>query len=238
MDLEGKVAIITGASSGIGEAYARALQGEGVKLVIAGQRAERLDAFARKHDGVRVLAGDIVDPRVVDATFDLAFQAFGRLDIVVNNAGYMVADPIDRIDIDQVARMVRINVESAFRVMYKAMKHFKSVGTGHLVNTSSISGLKTAPEGGAYAGTKHAIEALAHALRLEVARTDIRVTNLQPGLVATELHRDFEVPMAVKRNIAQPLQPDDIARALLFALKQPDHVRIAAVLIVPGESGL
>jgi NADP-dependent 3-hydroxy acid dehydrogenase YdfG len=236
MSLQGKTAIVTGASSGMGQAFAKALAAEGVNVVVNGQRGQRLDEFTKEHDNARALAGDITDPRVVDRLFDLAQEAFGGVDIVVNNAGYMTSGPIEQIDLDLVSRMVRINVDAAFRIMYKAIKHFKARGSGHLVNMSSIVGMKVAAEVGAYAGTKHAIEALAHALRLEVARTDIRITNLQPGLVATELHRDYAVSMAKQRNINKPLSTEDIARALLFALKQPDHVRIAAILIVPGES--
>ncbi len=234
--LEGRTAIVTGASSGMGRTFARALAAEGANVVVNGQRAERLEQLASEHPRIRAVPGDITDPQLVDRLFERALEEFGSLDIVLNNAGYMTSGPIDEIDLDLMSRMVRINVEAAFRVMYKAVKHFKSTGSGHLVNTSSIVGVKVAAEVGAYAGTKHAIEALAHALRLEVARTNIRITNLQPGLVATELHRAYEVPMAKQRNISHPLQPEDIARAMVFALTQPDHVRISTMLIMPGES--
>jgi NADP-dependent 3-hydroxy acid dehydrogenase YdfG len=234
--LSNKTAIVTGSSSGMGLAIAEALAAEGVNVVVSGQRPERLEKFTRAHANSRSLAGDITDPRVVERLFALALSEFGSLDIVVNNAGYMTSGPIEEIDLDLISRMVDINVNAAFRVMYTAVKHFKAVGAGHLVNMSSIVGNKVATEVGAYAGTKHAIEALAHALRMEVARTNIRITNLQPGLVATELHRDYAVPIAKQRNIQNPLQPSDIVNALLFALKQPDHVRISAMLIVPGES--
>ncbi len=238
MDLTGKVAIITGASSGLGLACAEALAGEGVRLVLGGRRVDRLEALAARFPGTRTLAGDITDPAAIDALFALADEAFGSVDIVFNNAGYMTSGSIEEIDIDRVAAMVRINVEAAYRVMYTAMKRFRRTGHGHLVNTSSILGLKVGLESGAYAGTKFAIEALAEALRMEVARSDIRITNLQPGLIATELHREYEVSIARQRSIDHPLQPADVARALLFALKQPAHVRVPAILISPGESAL
>ena len=237
-DLAGKVAIITGASSGLGLACAEALAGEGVRLVLSGRRADRLAAFAERFPGTRVQAGDITDPAVIDQLFALADDAFGSVDIVFNNAGYMTSGPIETIDIDRVAGMVRINVEAAFRVMYTAAKLFRRTGRGHLVNTSSILGTKVGLETGAYAGTKYAIEALAEALRMEVARSDIRITNLQPGLIATELHREYEVSIAKARNIQHPLVPADVARALLFALKQPAHVRVPTIMISPGESAL
>lgn len=234
--LKGKTAIVTGASSGMGRAFAKALAAEGVRLVISGQRRDRLEQVAGELPGLLFVAGDMSDPAVTDRLFEQAVDSFGRVDIVINNAGFMTSGPIEEIDLDLISKMVRINVDAAFRVMYKAVKHFKTTGTGHLVNVSSIVGIKVAAEVGAYAGTKHAIEALAHALRLELARTDIRITNLQPGLVTTELHRDYKVSMAAQRKISIPLSPEDVARSLLFALQQPNHVRIPALLITPGES--
>jgi len=234
--LSNKTAIVTGASSGMGQAVAEALAAEGVRVLVTGQRAERLDQFTRAHADSRSLAGDITDLSVVDRLFELALAEFGSIDIVINNAGFMTSGPIEQIDLDLVAHMVNVNVNAAFRVMYKAIKHFKAMGSGHLINMSSILGNKVATEVGAYAGTKHAIEALAHALRMEVARTNVRITNLQPGLVATELHRDYAISMAKQRNIDKPLRPSDIVNAILFTLKQPDHVRISSMLIIPGES--
>lgn len=236
MSLEGKVAVITGATSGMGLACAEALAGEGVRLVVTGQRQDRLDDVTRRLDGAVALAGDITVASFPQQLFDLALETHGQIDIVLNNAGYMTSGPIETIDIEKVCRMARINVEAAFRVMYLAVKHFRKTGAGHLVNTSSVLGYKTGAEVGAYAGTKHAIEALGEALRIEVARSDIRITNIQPGLVQTELHREYETSMAKLRNITSPLQPTDIARMLLFVLQQPDHVRIPKLLITPFES--
>lgn len=236
MTLEGKVAIITGATSGMGLACAEALAAQGVQLVVTGQRQDRLDALTSRIQNAASLAGDITQEDVAGRLFDLALERYGRIDIVLNNAGYMTSGPIETIDIESVCRMVRINVEAAYRVMYMTMKHFRQTGAGHLINTSSVLAYKTGAEVGAYAGTKHAIEALGEALRIEVARSNIRVTNIQPGLVQTELHREYEVSMAKMRNITQPLLPEDIARMVLFVLQQPDHVRIPKLLITPFES--
>jgi NADP-dependent 3-hydroxy acid dehydrogenase YdfG len=121
---------------------------------------------------------------------------------------------------------------------YVAVKHFKSVGSGFLLNTSSVLGLKVRPTAGAYAGTKFAIEALSEALRLELAKTNIAVACVQPGLVQTELHRHYKVPPALSLNIPRPLQPEDIARVVRFILEQPDHVRLPGVMVVPADQEL
>jgi NADP-dependent 3-hydroxy acid dehydrogenase YdfG len=236
--LDGQVALVTGASSGIGQACARALLAAGVRVLAAGRRADRLDALASEHEQGQVvgMAGDITDPVHVDALFAGALERFGRLDIVFNNAGFMVSGPVTDLDLDLVTRMVRINVEAAFRVMHLAVLHFMGAGGGTLVSTSSSLGRKTAVHAGAYAGTKHALEALAEALRMEVAGLPIRITNLRPGLVATELHRDYAVPMGRQRGIDTPLTPEDVASSLMFVLCQPAHVRIPELLIQPAQA--
>jgi NADP-dependent 3-hydroxy acid dehydrogenase YdfG len=129
--------------------------------------------------------------------------------------------------------MVRVNVEAAYRMAYTAVKHFRRVGRGHLVNTSSVLGFKVRPKAGAYAGTKYAVEALSEALRLELAGSDIKVTCIEPGLVITDLHRDHAVRPEVAQSVAQPLQPADVAQCILFALQQPAHVAIPRLMVLP-----
>ncbi len=235
MSLDGKVALITGATSGIGLASARAMAAAGMKLVIAGQRASLLAENAKALGDCVAVAGDITEPGAPEALFQRALDTHGRLDVVMNNAGLVENGPAETIDLDRVSRMVRVNVEVAFRVMYLAIRHFKQQGSGHLVNTSSVLGTKVRPNIGAYAGTKHAVEALAEALRLEVVGSGIRVTCVEPGLVATDLHRDFAEPPSKMQGIEEPLKPEDVARSVMFALEQPSHVLIPRVLILPRE---
>ncbi len=233
MSLEGQVALITGASSGIGLAAAEALSAVGVKLVLTGRRKEKLAAHGERLPDTVVRAGDITDPALPGALIELALANHGRLDIVINNAGLNHNAPIEEIDVDLVCEMVRVNVEAAYRVAYLACKHFRRAGRGHLVNTSSVLGFKVRVKAGAYAGTKYAIEALSEALRLELAGSAIKVTCIEPGLVLTDLHRDHPIRPEVAQSVSQPLVAADVARTILFALQQPEHVLIPRLMVLP-----
>lgn len=238
MDLKGKVAIITGATSGIGAAVARNLDEAGVKLVLTGRREDRLAALCGELGCAASLAGDLADASVPQALMNKAQEEYGRCDIVLNNAGVMEVGPIEKIDIDRVCHMARVNVEAAYRMAYTALKMFVAQGSGHLINVSSILGTKTRPTAGAYAGTKYAIEALSESLRMEVARTDVAVSCIEPGLVQTELQDHWEVHPTKALDIPNPLQPEDIARCVRFVLEQPKHVRIPRMLVTPQEQAM
>jgi len=238
MDLKDKVAIITGASSGIGRAVARNLNEAGVKFILTGRREDRLTELKDELEHAAILTGDISQDGMPQSLLANALDTFGRCDIVFNNAGIIKAGSIDEIDIEAMCYMVRVNVEAAFRMAYVAVKHFKSTGSGYLLNTSSVLGTKVRPTAGAYAGTKFAIEALTEALRLELAKTNIAVSCVEPGLVQTDLHREWPVPPAQSLNIPRPLQPEDIARVVRFILEQPDHVRLPRILAVPSDQEL
>jgi NADP-dependent 3-hydroxy acid dehydrogenase YdfG len=233
MSLEGQVALITGASSGIGLAAAEALSAAGVKLVLTGRREDKLAAHQARLPDCVVQAGDITDPALAGELIELALSAHGRLDIVLNNAGLNHNAPIEEIDVDLVCEMVRVNVEAAYRMAYLAVKHFRRAGRGHLVNTSSVLGFKVRSKAGAYAGTKYAIEALSEALRLELAGSAIKVTCIEPGLVVPALHRGHKVRPEVLQSVAEPLQPADVAGTILFALQQPAHVAIPRLMVLP-----
>ncbi|UCH46459.1 MAG: SDR family oxidoreductase [Betaproteobacteria bacterium] len=232
--LSGKVAVITGASSGIGLAVANELHSHGMKLVLNSRSEARL-APLESEVGATVLAGDVTSPDLPKTLLDLALSTYGQCDVVLNNAGLIEVGPIESIDIDKVCAMVRTNVEAAYRVAYTFMRHFVDRGEGHLLNTSSVLGTKVRPTAGAYAGTKYAIEALSEALRMEVAGTGVAVTCIEPGLVRTALHRDWPVQPSEALNVPNPLTPEDIARSVSFVLNQPAHVRIPRIMILPGE---
>jgi len=235
MDLKGKAALVTGASSGIGLAVAESLAKAGVRLVISGRRADLLVAHAKRLPECVAFPGEITDADFANDLFTRAVQHTGGLDIVVNNAGRVATGPIDEIDIDLVCAMVRVNVEAAFRIAHLAVKHFRRRGAGHLINTGSVLGTKVRAQIGAYAGTKHAVEALSEALRLELAGSGIRITTVEPGLVRTELHRDIAKKEGVLPDVAEPLTPADVARTVMFALDQPAHVNLPRIMILPRD---
>lgn len=228
-DLAGRVAIITGASSGIGEASARRLRAQGMRLVVTARRADRLQALADDLGETEVVAGDICDPALPAALVQRALARFGRCDAVLNNAGILTLGPVETLDIEAVCRMVRVNVEAAYRVAFEAMKHFKAAGRGDLVNLSSIVGTKITTAGvGWYAGTKYAIEALTEALRLEGHPAGVRVSCIEPGMTKTEI---FPTPIT---SIARPLDPEDIADAVVYILASPAHVAVPRLMVLPS----
>ncbi|QYO68355.1 SDR family oxidoreductase [Leptolyngbya sp. 7M] len=164
MILQNQTAVITGASSGIGAATARELSAAGMNLVLSARRLEHLQQLASDLKNVEILAGDITESTLPQKLIDTAVVQFGSCDVVFNNAGLLTVGTIDEISIDRVCDMVRVNVEAAFRMSYTALKHFQTVGRGHLINTSSVLGTKVRVTAGAYAGTKFAIEALSETL--------------------------------------------------------------------------
>ena len=238
MDMTGHVAIVTGASSGIGLATVRELHAMGIKVVATARNEDLLRNLASELSELVYRTGDITQNSLPADLIETAMTQFGRCDIVINNAGVIQVGAIETIDIDKVCHMVRVNVESAFRVAYTALKHFQSVGTGHLINISSLLGTKVRPTAGAYAGTKYAIEALSEALRMEVAKTPIKVSCIEPGLVMTGLHREWDVHPKDSMDIPHPLKPEDIARTVRYVLELPEHVRIPRILVMPGDQQL
>jgi NADP-dependent 3-hydroxy acid dehydrogenase YdfG len=229
-----RVAVITGATGGIGSAVAKALSGAGYQLVLSGRSTSKLNALAATMQTASVVvAGDLQDSALPHLLLSTALESFGRCDVCLNNGGILEVGQIQDIDIDRVCEMVRVNVEAAFRVTYAFLKHFVSQRTGHLINVSSVLGKKVRSTAGAYAGTKHAIEALSEALRIELSKTDVQVSCIEPGLIRTGLHDGWEIHPTQLMGISEPLLPDDIARMILFLLQQPSHVRIPQLMILP-----
>ena len=232
--MENRVAVITGATGGIGAAVAEALSEAGWSLVLSGRSAEKLSALAAQlGTHVAVIPGDLRDASLPRAMLAAALKKFGRCDMCFNNAGMLEVGPIESIEIERVCEMVRVNVEGAFRVAYVFLQHFVQEKTGHLINVSSVLGKKVRPTAGAYAATKFAMEALSEALRMELSKTDVQVSSIQPGLVLSDLHRRWEVHPRELMGIEEPLLPADIARMVLFLLAQPPHVRIPQLMILP-----
>ena len=239
MELKGKVAIITGASSGIGEGTARELADAGMKLVLTSRRKQLLDEIAAQLNTETVtISGDITNESLPQKLIDTAMDKFGSCDVVFNNAGVMIVGSAEDIDLEAMCRMVRINVEAVYRLAIVAMRHMVSRGGGYLINTSSILGTKVRQTTGAYAGTKYAVEALTEDLRMQAAGTGVRVCALEPGLVETHLQDHFPVHPRDMLDIKALVQPADIGRAIRFMLEQPDHVAIPRILVMPTDQGM
>ncbi len=233
MDNKEKICLITGASSGIGYAIAKALGRDNHTLIVTARRKERMDGLAGKV--VDIVAGDLTSHDFLDSLDSYVYDKYGRCDILFNCAGIQENGAIEEIDIDKMSRMVRLNVESTFRLTYRFLKRFKKQGSGHIVTISSVLGTKVRPTAGAYAGTKFAIEALSEALRMELAGTNIKITCIEPGLVMTELHKDWKIHPKISMGIHEPLAADDIVEAVRFILNQPEHVRIPKLMILPKD---
>lgn len=236
MQLENRVALVTGASSGIGAAVARELSGAGMKTLLTARRGDCLREICSLLTAAEFVAADMEAPDTPQRILDATLECFGRCDVVVNNAGIIETGEIDEIDLDRVSRMIRLNVEAAVRMAYLSLRHFRRAGTGHLVNMSSVLGTKVRPAAGAYAATKHALEALSEALRMELAGSGVQVTCIQPGLVLTELHDHMEIHPSRSMGVRKPLSPEDVAQAVRFVLTRPSHVRIPRLMVLPGEN--
>ncbi len=233
--LRDRVAVITGAASGMGAAVAQTFLQAGARLVVTDRSGDGLSKLFGGNPATAMVVGDLTDAKTPSTLLDTALKQFGRCDIVFNNAGACEVGTIGDIDVDRVCAMVRINVEAAFRVAYTFVRHFAKQNTGHLVSTSSVLGTKVRPTAGAYAGTKYAVEALSEALRLELARTGVRISCIEPGLVATPLHDRWAVHPRDVLKITEPLEATDIARMVLWIVTQPERMFIPRLMVLPKE---
>ena len=234
MNNKSKICVITGASSGIGFGIAKALVQKGHKVIATARRSERLLDIG----AAEVISGDLNSPDVQDQLVTQVYDKFGHCDFLFNCAGVMEAATIENMDMDRMSNMLRLNIESTFRLTYKFLKHFKKQGSGHVVNISSILGTKVRPTTGPYAATKYALEALSEALRMELAGTGIGMSCIEPGLVLTELHDHWETHPKDMFSIKEPLVVDDIVQAALFIMDQPHHVNIPRMMVLPKEQPL
>ncbi len=233
MELKDKVAVVTGASAGIGVAVARTLAEAGVKLVLTGRREDRLQTLAADlPTEVATLAADIAAPETPERLLKLAQDRFGRADVVVNNAGVLTIGPVDTIDLDGVSQMIRINFEAVVRSSYVFARAFKAQGSGHIINLSSIGAYLNAPMAGVYGGLKQGLEGFTHALRMELAGTGVKVGSIAPGTTQTEIFRDIRARGEKSWDeYITPLQAEDIADGVRYMLERPDRANVARLLL-------
>lgn len=238
--LAGKTVLVTGASSGIGEATALALSAAGANLAAGARRADRLATLADKAPGeVLPLNLDVTDQQSVQAAVAATVEHFGGLDVLVNNAGVMLSGPIAGADTTEWTRMVETNLLGSMYAVHAALPHLlKSKGT--VLQVSSTSGRIASAGGAVYAATKFGVNAFSEALRQEVTAQGVRVVIVEPGFVSTELadHISDPATRAAAQQMAasmRTLQPEDIANAVVYALTQPEHVAVNEILIRPTD---
>jgi NADP-dependent 3-hydroxy acid dehydrogenase YdfG len=236
------VAVVTGASSGIGEATVRSLAAEGAAVVAGARRKERLHGLVEEvtRDGGKAIAVecDLTDEQQAHALVDRAIGEFGRIDILVNNAGVMLLSKVEKGLSDEWRQMFDVNVLGLLYATDAAVEAMKRQGSGHIVNVSSVAGRKTRPTGGVYSGTKFAVNAISEAMRQELLEDGIRITIVEPGAVATELTEhitDEEVRKGLKQRNIEPLRSEDVANAIAYAVSQPQRVSVNEILIRPTQ---
>ena len=247
--LSGTVALVTGASSGIGEATALALAAHGATVALAARRADRLEDVASRIGAAGGTAHAIeIDITAAGAPTELVARVVrtcGRLDTLVNNAGVMILGPIGEADVTQWQRMLDLNVTALMACSHAALPHLLAAAAGgprgvaDLVNISSTAGRVARAGGGVYNATKFAVGAFSEALRQEITKRQVRVSLVEPGLTATELqsHNTPEIQAMIKTNFAldDPLQAADIADAVLFVVTRPRHVAVNEMLVRPTQ---
>jgi NADP-dependent 3-hydroxy acid dehydrogenase YdfG len=246
--LAGTVALVTGASSGIGEATARALAAEGASVAIVARRLDRLNALADSigdRDQVEVIEADVTDEDQARSAVDRTASRFGRLDTLVNNAGVMLLGPIVDAPIEEWRRMVELNLLGLLYCTHTALPHLIAAAesdprrVADVVNVSSVAGRVARTGNGVYSATKFGVVAFGESLRQEVAARHVRVTAVEPGATATELagHNRPEILEGMRGTFSgiEMLKSQDIADAIVYAVTRPRHVALNELLVRPTE---
>jgi len=240
--LEGRVAAITGASSGIGEATALALAEAGARVALGARRKDRLDALVEKiGDSALAIETDVADESQARDFIQQTKSELGSVDILVNNAGVMLLGLLLMQDGDDWRRMIEVNQLGLLYCSHEALKLMTDAGGGHIVNVSSVAGRRANAGSAVYNMTKFGVTAFSEALRQEAAHVNVRVTCVEPGFVETELVSHNKNQMVVdaadkmRDEIGKVLESRDIAEAILYAVSQPEHVAVNEVLVRPTK---
>ncbi|MDC3743047.1 SDR family oxidoreductase [Pseudomonas syringae pv. syringae] len=240
-NIQGKVVLITGASSGIGEAAARLIAAKGAYVVLGARRIERLQTLAADIEAqggsARFRSLDVTDAPDMQAFADFAKHAFGKIDVIINNAGVMPLSPLAALNIAEWNQMLDVNVRGVLHGIAAVLPSMQAQGHGQIINISSIGGLAVSPTAAVYCATKFAVRAISDGLRQETDK--IRVTVVCPGVVESELAdsiSDETAREAMKAFRKVALEPDAIARALVYAIEQPDGVDVSEIVVRPTGS--
>ncbi len=233
MSIAGTTAVITGASSGIGEAISRRLDQEGLKLLLVARSAEKLSALASELKHASTLALDVTDEDAGERILARVAEDFGHADILVNSAGMMAIGKVDEIDFGKARAMLRLNTEATIMAALVFAKNFKTRGAGTIINISSVAGYKPQVGMAAYNASKFAVEAFTDALRLELVGTGVKVGAVAPGTVQTALYDDWNEENRGYVFSGGSLAPEDVADVVQYMLDLPANVELARVLVVP-----
>lgn len=245
-NIENKVVVITGASSGIGEATARHLAGHGAKVVLGARRVERLEALVSdiKAAGGQALAvaTDVTNRTDVATLIDASVKAFGRIDVLINNAGVMPLSALEALKVEEWDRMIDVNIKGVLYGIAAALPHMKAQKSGHIITTASVAGHLVFPASSVYSGTKFAVRAICEGLRQEVKDYNIRTTILSPGAVKTELLdqiSDETVKTANSDYVNEiGISADSYARVAAFVISQPEEVDVNEIIFRPTAQQL
>lgn len=227
--LTDKIAVVTGAGSGIGEAIATLLHEEGVKVILAGRNKDKLQNVANQlaQDSVKVVPTDVTKKEEVDELIKIAQQTFGGLDIVINSAGQMLSSKITDYQVDEWDSMIDVNIKGTLYTAQAALPTMLEQSSGHLINIASISGFEVTKSSTIYSATKAAVHTITQGLEKELAKTGVKVTSISPGMV------DTAITAAYNPTDRKKLEPQDIAEAVLYALTQPSHVNVNEITVHP-----
>lgn len=227
--LTDKIAVVTGAGSGIGEAIATLLHEEGAKVVLAGRNKDKLQNVANQlaQDSVKVVPTDVTKKEEVDELIKMAQQTFGGLDIVINSAGQMLSSKITDYQVDEWDSMIDVNIKGTLYTAKAALPTMLEQSSGHLINIASISGFEVTKSSTIYSATKAAVHTITQGLEKELAKTGVKVTSISPGMVDTAITATYN-PTDRKK-----LEPQDIAEAVLYSLTQPKHVNVNEITVRP-----
>jgi NADP-dependent 3-hydroxy acid dehydrogenase YdfG len=242
--VKGKVIVITGASSGIGEATAKKFAREGGKVVLAARREDRLlklkEAIEQEGGEAVIKVTDVTSYEQVEELAEFAIDTFGQIDVMFNNAGLMPLSFMDKLKIDEWDRMVDVNVKGVLYGIAAVLPHMQERNSGHIITTSSVAGHNVFPAGTVYCGTKFAARIFMEGLSKELAQTNIKTTSISPGVVQTEL-ASFITDPDIKPRFEDPnipsLTSEDVANAVYYAASQPEGVAVNEVIVRPVHQG-
>jgi NADP-dependent 3-hydroxy acid dehydrogenase YdfG len=242
--IQNKVVIITGASSGLGEATAKRLAASGAKLMLAARRKDRLKelvAEITESGGTATYrVTDVVDRAQVETLAQETLITYGRIDVLINNAGLMPLSPLDQVKVEEWEQMIDVNIKGVLYGIAAVLPIMRQQKSGHVINLSSVAGHKVFAGSAVYCATKYAVRAISEGLRLE-SNGEIRSTNISPGAVATELTTtisDQDTAARMNEFYAIAIDADAIARAIAYAIEQPDDVDVNEMIIRPTRQEL